>query len=426
MSSVPQSVSPTPNVGEPFAPALLVVAAFAAACVWIVEGGLVAAAVLLGGVCLALAVAVTGAAATVASCALLLAPPGLIGENSALVAGVALLALSAMFTLGRKRQADLPFVGGRVPWLMALMAVAFPLGYLLGSYSLSFALSSAALWSLAAGAVVAGSGRASFVAQTARALALLVASLSVSYFISAATGFPGGAATFNGSSRDATVYFPFTLIRGNTGSLFDLPRFSVVAGEPGLGALFILVALWASARFYSGKARAALVCVLVTAGVFTQSTGFLFAIVGFTGVVLVRGIWRRSGFVAGAFVGLVLLPVAVITARVLLASKREGEGYSLADRGFEGGQAVGEINLLSAFHHTPHIAILVVGLLVALAWEARGGPLELALVAAIAVTGIFAQPIHLHPGIWLATALCVCIAAPATRPAPPAVPTATV
>lgn len=389
----------------------LLATCIAAVAVWVHSGVTPAAAVVLAGVGIGFAVHVAGLVPSLAAIGLLLVPPGVAGENSAVAAVAALSLVLALVAVTSDPESSAPLPRGVVA-LMGLTALLFPAAAMLQSSPANLALAAGALWALCTAVIVMGRASTAFLAATVRALTALAVVAVCSYFVSSGLGFRQSV-TFEGSSRDVLVYFPFTVIRGDAGSLFHEPRFALFSGEPGLGALILLVAIWGALRLFHGPSRVLLALILLAGGVLTQSTGFLFAILSFGVVVAVERVARTRGRIPAAALASVALPLAYVVSRVLISSKASTEKLSLTDRGFLGGSASGEINLLALLQERPYLAVHLFVLLGLLTWHSRTRPLDVGLAVAIGLTGLAAQPIHVHPGVWLLLAVCVLFVGPA-------------
>jgi hypothetical protein len=384
--------------------AVLVTGSLVAMPVWIERGALGAAVVLAATLGLTLAASLTSLRATVIATALLLAPPGVIGENSAIRASIALVVVLALLASSRTSVSE-PGLEPVVTFLLLAISVLFCVAGVLSGYTLHVALSMALLYGLAGATVLISPQHDPAVVDALRALAILLGVAVLSYAVSWALGFRLGGDIVAGPNREVTAYFPATLTQGARGSLFELPRFSVFSGEPGLGAVMLLFGLWSALRLFQGRLRLGLAGLLIAGGLLTQSTAFLITVIALGVVAAALALRERRG-VTVAVIALATLAVpALLVASQLLAQKKASDPLSLSDRGFGQTHAVGEINLVSLLTAKPTIAIafLVFGVvLIRAAWPRAW---DVGLIAAVFLTGLFAQPLHLHPGTWLLLSL---------------------
>ena len=276
---------------------------------------------------------------------------------------------------------------------------------MLSGYTLHVALSMAVLYGLAGATVLISPHHVLALVDALRALTLLLCAAVVSDLVTWALDFRLGGDIVAGPNREVTAYFPATITQGVNGLLFGSPRFAVFSGEPGLGAVFLLFGLWCGLRLYERRARIVVVGLLVAGGLLTQSTAFLITMIALVVVAAVLQLPPASR-VGVAVVALAALAIpAVVEVMHLLAQKKKADPLSFSDRGFGQSHALGEINLLSLLTAKPVIAIAFFVLGVVLIRAAWPRAWDVGLIAAIFLTGLFAQPLHLHPGTWLLLSL---------------------
>jgi hypothetical protein len=194
-----------------------------------------------------------------------------------------------------------------------------------------------------------------------------------------------------------------------------------LAGEPGLGALFIVIALWCALAFWRGGRRLALLALLATGVVATQSIGLVFGLVAFAvGATLVE-VTRRLTLGVSVVLALVLIPVTARVGNFLIASKEADNPESLTDRGLpltglRLTASDADISLVATLSHHAVLAIPLIALIGYLAFRVVRDPLSLGLVFAVASIALYAQPLQWHPGVWFLVAAALTIAAPHLRP----------
>jgi hypothetical protein len=337
--------------------------------------------------------------------ALCIVPPGVIGENSASISVAAALLLYLLIVTVPVETS----LSGTVVQLSALLLVAEALAFLLGTALAGYpafrtSASLLALYTLIGASVYEAARRPRLLIHAIRCLTWLVALACASYAISYAAGFAGGT-TLHLKYRTIEFAPPLTVTQPSGGYLPGFPRLLVFGGEPGLGGIFVLVAMWGALRFERARQRLGLLVVLGAGVLFTQSTGLVFALVAFAlGFALVN-VTKRLTLAITFVLALGLIPLLESLIGFLIRVKQTANPSSLADRGFgvtgfHGGQTTGDISLVATLAHH---AWLAAPLLVLLAWLglcAIRDPLSLGLVLGLGSIALYAQPLQWHPGVW--------------------------
>jgi hypothetical protein len=395
--------------------ATLISSALVAAAVWRMTGSTSAAWVcLVAGAALGAWALEWGWRVTAITLSLCIVPPGVIGENSAEVATVASLAL--YLCLATTPVETRRFV--RPTWVPPLLLIGESIAVVAGSLLAGFppvrsSLSLLALYLLAGLSLYELNRRPSLVMKALRSLMWVIALACTSYVISYATGFVGGV-VIELQYRNLTFYPPATFTLPSGGFLPGFPRLVVLSGEPGLAAIFILIAIWCAFKFERGRRRALLVGLLASGALFSQSTGLVFALMIFALAAALVEVTRRLTLGVSIVVAFGLIPVMRWLTDVLLAEKRSHDPASLLDRGFnikgfQADLARGDISLLATLDHFWQVLPLLC-LLAFLAFSTIRNPAALGLVLAVASIALYAQPLQWHPGAWLLLSAAVAIA----------------
>jgi len=336
--------------------------------------------------------------ALVATC-LVVAPPGLLGENYGKIGFVALaLLLLCVWTAPAEREALFQLT----PVLIFAEAPAFAFAAeRAGDPAVHHTeVVVAALYALAAVVAFQLSKRPALARDALRALTLLVAFTCLSYGVSVLTGF-AGAHEIALHYRTVTFAPPLTLTGGNAANYLSTPRFLTLGSEPGLGGVFLLVAIAATLILERGRRRVALLSALAVGVVGAQSTGILIALMAMTCAAAFVLITKRVAFFVATAVLFAAAPVALAITNQLVARKERIAPLSITDRGLAGSTGNSEISLSTAWSHTPVLVVPLLALLAYLALRSIRDPVQLGLVAAVSVTAWFAQPLQYHPGVWL-------------------------
>jgi hypothetical protein len=346
----------------------------------------------------------------------------MLGESSAFVAVGAAAALYAAIAT-----APAQVVRSRSSSVVPALLIAEALAFAGSSMALSFPavrIGSAlfVLYFIVALALYEAYLRPALIASALRCLTWLVGIACASYVVSWAVGFMGAVDT-SSQYRDVIVYPPATVTQPSGGFLteYGFPRLLVLAGEPGLGALFIVIALWCALAFWRGGRRLALLALLATGVVATQSIGLVFGLVAFAvGATLVE-VTRRLTLGVSVVLALVLIPVTARVGNFLIASKEADNPESLTDRGLpltglRLTASDADISLVATLSHHAVLAIPLIALIGYLAFRVVRDPLSLGLVFAVASIALYAQPLQWHPGVWFLVAAALTIAAPHLRP----------
>jgi hypothetical protein len=241
--------------------------------------------------------------------------------------------------------------------------------------------------------------------RAVRAVALLAAAECASYWISLVLNFSVGPHTEWLKQRHIDIYLPVTLTGGSGGYWPSLPRLTVFAGEAGLGAVLLLVALACTLLHEDGRRRTVMAALLGSGLVFTQSSGALLALAVFAVIAMSTRISRN----------LTVLPAAAVAAACAVGLSRIATGLvhlklatnavSVTQRGLVGtGAFTGDISLHAAITHHPLVAVPVVLLFGCFAVRWIREPLKIGLLGAVAVIAWYAQPLQDHPGVWLLVA----------------------
>jgi len=244
------------------------------------------------------------------------------------------------------------------------------------------------------------SKRPSLARDGLRTMTLLVALACASYILSAVVGF-AGTREFDLPFRTVSLAPPATLIGQNGSDYLGGPRFLLLSGEPGLGAVFLLVAIASASILERGRRRVALLTLLGGGVIVAQSTGLLFALVAMACVSVFVVVTRQVALIAATVMALAVMPALQLLTTQLINRKEQTNPLSLIDRGLAGKTADSSISLSATWAHAPLLVVPLVALLAYLAFLCFRRPIELGLVAAIAVIAWYAQPLQYHPGIWL-------------------------
>lgn len=356
----------------------------------------------------ALAVTLAGAATVVAvgirpagiAACLILAPPGLAGENYGVV-GVG--ALAVLWLLLRTAPAERPGAFPFVPILLAAEAGAlvYAATFSSGTVGDQRALVAVAiLYAVAALVAHEVSQRPVLTRTSLRLFAVTIALTCASYVASWATGFLG-MRPIELPYRSVMFAPPASLVTIHTNDYLGTPRFLSLSGEPGLGALFLLVALAFVVTYERRWTRRILLSLLLVGIAAAQSAGLLLAFFAMTGAAAALFVARRVAVLAATAVVLGLIPVAIESAARLIEIKGRTNPLSIADRGLAGSSADSAISLSAAWSQAPSVVIPLVALLALFAWTSIQYPLQFGLVVGIAVISWYAQPVQFHPGLWI-------------------------
>lgn len=367
---------------------------------WAATNSATMAAVALVGVLLAAAWAslVGTRPALVAGC-FSIVPPGLLGEN---YGKVGVLALGVLWLALWSAPAEQPAVFPFVPALIGGEAVAFLVSSLTAGNAATAHVQIVVAVMYGAAALIAYelSKRPSLGRDALRAVTMLVAFTCASYALSVALGFAG--------TRGITLPFrtlsfspPFTLTGGNAANYLSTPRFLVIGGEPGLGGVFLVVAIASSLILERGRRRIALLGLLAIGVVAVQSTGELIALIAMALASAFVLITRRVALLVATAVALVAIPAGLALANWLVDFKERTAPQSVIDRGLAGTDAAQGISLSALWSQSPILVIPIVALLAYLAFLSVRRPEQFGLVAALAVIAWFAQPLQYHAGVWL-------------------------
>jgi hypothetical protein len=381
---------------------------------------------LLAGVGFWLWASVSGIAVAATVVALLTVPPGVLGENSGplAVAGLVVVAVSYL-TRPRERAGTDAWFAVVVAALLAAQGVgvvASALG-VATTDGLRFALTQLPLWFLAAAVVLLAYRRPGFTRRVLHDLTIAVAVMACSYWVSLVVLRGAGTVELQLPHRTVWVAPPVTLTAASGGYLPDLPRWAVVSGEPGLGGVYVLLAIATAMLLFRGRMRLVLLLALFSGVVATQSAGLLLAVAaGFAAWAALHAI----RWLSPAALGLIVL-AAVVGLRLLVALVLENkQGTNLAsilDRGLgpdlvPGAPSLGgvtdTINLVAAAQLQPLTAVALFALLLVFLLRSLPSPVLTGYVAALAATALFAQPLQLQVGVWLMSYLL--LALPRERP----------
>ena len=360
---------------------------------------------------------------TILSLAILAVPPGLLGENSARFAIVGLITIAIVLATSARGAITRTGTFALLAGLLVVEGIAFVLGSIISPGSdLQLPWIMLLLYWLTAAALMLGCGRTTLVAGTIRSLAWMVAALSASYLVSLAIGFRGGPIELRLTYRQVELFPPVTLTAGSGGYFPSIPRLTVFAGEPGLGVVFMLVAAWAAVRLEHGSRRVALLGLVLAGVVLTQSTGSVLALAAMAIGGVLAGITQRYSAWIAAVLAILAIPIAQLLGTTLIGIKQETNPLSISDRGLgdllgAGGDnsTKGSISLLAAASNSPMIAVPIVVLLLVMLILSLRDSASLGLVLGISVSALFAQPLQLHPGVWLIVGFAVLISGDVPR-----------
>lgn len=356
-----------------------------------------AVAILAGGLALAIAGTRLGAQRLALGMAMLMIPPGLVGETSSYLS-VAAFAVIGFVVARTPGDEDVePWRALRVLLVVAAAAFVYA-GIALNQRSY---VAIGVLYVAAMLVVRQFEPRVEMAEQAARAVVALVVAECVSYWISLLAGFPFGAHDFALKGRHVDVYAPLTFTSGSHGYWPSIPRFSLFSGEPGLAGVVLLIAAAYAVVLYAGRKRLVLLALLGSGVAFTQSSGAVLAAAVFVVVACAVHLTRR----------LTPLPAAILSAAPVFAVSKLATGLihakladnatSVNDRGLLGGSFTGDISLRAMLSHHAYLALPMIALLLAYAIRAGRDPLMLGLIAAVALVAWSAQPLHDHPGVWV-------------------------
>jgi hypothetical protein len=375
---------------------------------------------------------------------LAIVPPGVVGENwgavglSALVAGCILFGTASAETANRPSGLHFSIAlmaAESIAWGIAAATLFEGVDQRVAAVQALFYLGGAAiLYSMAY--------RPTLLVRTLQALTWLVAIGCASCVVSLAIGFRGGI-PLEMPYREAAVFFPPATLSVGLGRIWpEIPRFALLSGEPGLAAVFLIIALWYTATFERGLRRWFLFAVLVAGCFLTQSLGAFVAVVllfGVAGILRLIHVIRSIGASISAVVAIVLSPILavallpnvpnVIDASRRLVQRARFEGLTLGasfrgftieqtDVSFSGGGASPDISLIAALPGHALIVIPLLALLAYLGMVTVRKPMSLGLVLAFAATALFAQPLQYSVGAWVLLIACCIIVdtAPVDQP----------
>jgi hypothetical protein len=393
-----------------------VLAATLAAAAWVAGSPRLAILSLFGVIAASIWMSYVGARPALVAACLVVAPPGLLGENYGRIGFVA-LALLLLCVWSAPAERGPLFQLAPVLIFGEALAFAFAAETAGDPAVRHTQVAVAALYALAAVVAFQLSKRPSLARDALRALTLLVAFTCVSYGVSVLTGFVG-AHEIALHYRTVTFAPPLTLTGGNAANYLSTPRFLTLGSEPGLGGVFLLIASAATLVLERGRRRIVLLSALAVGVVGAQSTGVLIALGAMVCAAAFVVVTKRVAFIVATALLAAALPVALAITNQLVARKERIAPLSITDRGLAGSAGGSGISLSAAWSHTPALVVPLVALLGYFAIRSIRDPVQLGLVAAVSVTAWFAQPLQYHPGVWLMMLLVLAAPYWATEPAP--------
>lgn len=383
------------------------------AAVWTATGSTrLATLALIPALAVALLTTVVGARPALIAACLCVAPPGLIGENYGWVAAVA---VAFMWIAVVTTPVETTVIFPVVPLLVAVAAAALLIASVAANEpETKRAISITAILYLGAAAVTLELARRPALARSAlRALTLIIAATCASFIASAFIGFAGTRDVLL-PFRDISFAPPFTFFTDNKDYL-PVPRFNVISGEPGLGAVYLVIAATCSILLERGRRRAILLALIGTGVVVNQSTGLLFAIVAMIGAIGFVAIARKIAVLAAIVVAVAAVPVVRFVVSALIDHKEQRYPISVTVRGFSGQEADTSISLSALWAHNPIIVVPLVALLGYLLFVTVRRPVQFGAVAAVTTVAWFAQPLQYHPGVWVMLAATVIATVPGRK-----------
>lgn len=353
-------------------------------------------------------IAFVGPRASIATLCIFLIPPAVVGETNTTTALIAAVALTALtFTYPTDREA--PQSGLRM--LSVLVVITPGVAMLI----LGFPPVAAVVALLGLVAALAGR-RTALLRGLTRGIAAVLGVLSVSYVTTVIAGFSGtSVGRLDFGSRWLEVYLPLTFATGGPPLIEGTRRFAPLTGEPGLIAFYLVPLVAALFAVKSVRARWALFAVIAISTAASQSLATILLVSMSIAVGLILRVARKAGTTGAVLLSIPVAAVAfaVITNAVTFKSLIASE--SVTDRAL-GGQAtsLGNINLVVALSNNPLLAwTLVVGLLVAgiVAVRSRSVPSFTAWVLFASVATV-AQPSQWQIGGWLLLGLVLLASVP--------------
>lgn len=329
--------------------------------------------------------------------AILVVPPGLIGEGSSRTTVITFLVILALvLPVPAERGHDL------LPASLAMGGIALAFFYT-AHRDLTPPFTAIGLtWLPAAVCAYSMAQRPALSSRAFLAFVSICAAEVASYVVSLLIGFRLGPHTLHFKARHADLYFPFTFTSGSGGFWGSHPRLSMFSGEGGLAAVVLLIALALALKLLPrGRAKTAIVALLGLGVVFAQSSAAVVALAVMVTVILARRLTTRLTFLPAAIaMALPALAVERLAQAVVHAKMHENAG-SLADRGFlTSGTYLNDISVRAALHHHVLIGVGLIVLMAYLAVRSVHDPVGLGLVAGVGVMAWYAQPLQDHPGIW--------------------------
>ena len=369
---------------------------------------------------------VFGPAATLAAVILFaFLPPGVLGENSA---EIALLAIGILLALATLSPVNAPKAGTRgarqtasalhLPIVLSLLVAGCGLGWL--TYALipsgvpvQVGVAVGLMFLLGSGLLLVLANRAGLAESMLRAFGWLLVPALILFLVAWSLGFER-TSVIRLPYRRLVFFEPGALANGSGGFLQPLPRFTGMVGEPGLLVLMILAGLWVAVSLEKGIRRwVLLICSLVGA-VLSQSTASAIAVAAFLSALLLSVTLRKKGVLAATAVAVPLLAGLAWSTANLLQLKAVTNVTSSQDRGFSGGQfdfnnLAGTITMLGALRAYPLIALPLVMLTILVATRLRRDGPTAALSIGLLVVSLGSQPLQLHVGVWIVLGMAVTV-----------------
>ena len=257
--------------------------------------------------------------------------------------------------------------------------------------------------------------RPQLAAQAAKAVALIVGALTVSYLVTWATGFPTALNEIEVGSRVVRTAFPVTLTGSGT-PLWESapPRLVLGTGEPGLNVFYMIPVFCYVVRRLSGFRRLAGLVLFGTTALMSQSAGMLAALAIAFVVYAVHELWSRRRHILTILVVLVAILVGVNLVQAVLQDRASRAPATLTDRGLAaaGGAtsaSEGNINILVSLQRTPTLGLALIAALGLIALVALRSVTGAFAFLAFAVTAAVAQPSQWQAGGWFMLVLAVVV-----------------